>query len=337
MNMQQQALVSIIIPTLNSEKYIHRCLTALQMQTYVNLEILVVDAGSTDGTFAIIDSFQSKLNIECFNIGKSTQSEARNYGIEHATGDFIAFCDSDDFYLPEKIAKQIQLMETQSLDVSYCNVLHFYTDQPDKFFLNQHIDTGDILADCIAFQTINLNAIIVRKSFLLTHSLRFPDGDLGRYGEDGNFIFQLAVHQAHFALLAEALSVVEVRKDSHTQWEIQWKMKLCAIQYRLDAAAKIPVQYQDLLKKTLDSLQWKLVISYWIARKFPEADAVILKLSPKNAAFLMRKLNQVLRYLPQQWVFSTLTKLWAKRQQHIRHVYPTLTADLRTDIKTIFG
>lgn len=335
--MSSHPLVSIIIPTLNSAKYIHRCLKALSMQIYPHIEVLIVDAGSTDATFAIIDQFKSKFTIQCFNIGKSTQSEARNYGIEYANGQYIAFCDSDDFYLPEKISKQIHLMEQQSLDVSYCDVLHFYTDHADRFFLNQHIDTGDILADCIAYQTINLNAVMVRKSFLDAHALRFPDGKLGRYGEDGNFIFQLAVQKARFAKLPEMLSVVEVRKDSHTQWEIQWQMKLCAIEYRLEAKPRIPMQYHDLLDKTVQSLQWKLVVSYWIAKQYQEAENILRAICPPAMGFLISGMCRVLRCFPDRWAYAVLTTLWSRHQKQTRHVYPTLQPSTQKTMQDIFA
>lgn len=87
--------VSIIIPVYNGEKFIADCINSILKQTYSNYEIVLVNDGSIDKTREIIESFDNE-KIHLFNIENNGVSNARNYGMEHATGDFILFVDADD-------------------------------------------------------------------------------------------------------------------------------------------------------------------------------------------------------------------------------------------------
>lgn len=90
--------VSIIVPVYNGEKYIERCLDSLTSQTYSNLEIIVINDGSTDSTLSKIKKYKQIKIIDKENSGVSS---SRNFGIEKMTGDYVFFCDADD-WLDEK-------------------------------------------------------------------------------------------------------------------------------------------------------------------------------------------------------------------------------------------
>ena len=92
--MQRDAIVSVIILTFDSELYIKRAVLSVLNQTYNNIEILIVDAGSTDNTKSIALSLSQ---IVWLDLPESDMGMARNYGVKHSNGDFIMFLDSDDF------------------------------------------------------------------------------------------------------------------------------------------------------------------------------------------------------------------------------------------------
>ena len=93
-----QELVSIIVPIYNVALYLERCLVSLTGQTYKNIEILLVDDGSTDASGALCDLWQSKDHrIQVFHKPNGGLSDARNYGLERASGDYVCFTDSDDW------------------------------------------------------------------------------------------------------------------------------------------------------------------------------------------------------------------------------------------------
>ena len=92
-----QPLISMIIPIYNVEKYLRKCIESAINQTYKNLEILLIDDGSTDLSPIICDEYALKDNrISCFHIKNGGVSAARNYGINHSNGKFIVFVDGDD-------------------------------------------------------------------------------------------------------------------------------------------------------------------------------------------------------------------------------------------------
>lgn len=101
-------LVSVIIPTYNRANVLARALKSVLRQTYDNLEIIVVDDGSTDETEQLILKKFPQINfIKTENKGVSA---ARNLGVEKSSGEYIAFLDSDDEWMPEKIQKQIEML-----------------------------------------------------------------------------------------------------------------------------------------------------------------------------------------------------------------------------------
>ena len=115
-------LVSVIIPVYNRMNTIIRAVNSVLNQTYENIEIIIVDDGSTDKTLEILES----LNNKKINIFKQTHkgaNAARNYGIKKANGKYIAFQDSDDEWLPEKLEYQIKYMIENQYEVCYCPFL----------------------------------------------------------------------------------------------------------------------------------------------------------------------------------------------------------------------
>lgn len=99
-------LVSVIIPTYNRAGVIGRALRSVLAQSYRDVELIVVDDGSTDGTSSVLEQFRSHVTVLCQpNRGVAS---ARNLGLVHARGELIAFLDSDDEWLPDKLARQVE-------------------------------------------------------------------------------------------------------------------------------------------------------------------------------------------------------------------------------------
>ena len=117
------ALVSIITPAFNSEKFIAETIMSVLNQTYQNWEMIIVDDCSTDKTAEIIRSFQEKDSriIYLRNEINKGSAFARNLALKKAKGKWIAFLDSDDLWMPEKLERQIEFMSKNNYNFSYSN------------------------------------------------------------------------------------------------------------------------------------------------------------------------------------------------------------------------
>lgn len=114
-------LVSIIIPCHNVEKYIGECINSVLNQTYSHIEIICVDDGSSDGTKNILNDYQNKFPEKIFFFFQSNQGApfARNKGLSVAKGKWIQFLDADDLLLPEKIHRQVKMINQSNQQVDF--------------------------------------------------------------------------------------------------------------------------------------------------------------------------------------------------------------------------
>ena len=120
-------LISVIMPTYNNGKYIKQAIESIYAQNYDNIEIIVVDDGSTDNTKEILKEYK---NIKYFYIRHKGIPFARNLAIENSNGEYIAFCDSDDYWLPEKINTQIQYFkEHPDCEIVFTSLENFFEDE----------------------------------------------------------------------------------------------------------------------------------------------------------------------------------------------------------------
>lgn len=115
---KNEALVSIVMPAYNCEKYVVEAINSILAQTYRNWELLVLDDGSKDNTLRIIEEFsQNDSRIKALPNGKNMGvSATRNRGIELASGEWIAFLDSDDMWEPEKLEKQFEIVDKEAAE-----------------------------------------------------------------------------------------------------------------------------------------------------------------------------------------------------------------------------
>lgn len=111
--MREKDLISIIVPVYNVEKYLDRCMKSILCQTYKNIEVILVDDGSTDASAVMCDQYQLEDNrIRVFHKPNGGLSSARNYGIEKSKGKFILFVDSDDY------------IGTDFIEILYSEMIH---------------------------------------------------------------------------------------------------------------------------------------------------------------------------------------------------------------------
>lgn len=128
--------ISIIIPVYNVENYIERCIDSLISQSYINLEIILVDDGSTDKSGEICDRYAVVDNrIKVIHIKNSGRGEARNIGLSQANGQYIGFVDSDDWVEKDLYKYMIENIEETKADISICAYYECLDDIKNKKML----------------------------------------------------------------------------------------------------------------------------------------------------------------------------------------------------------
>ncbi len=121
-------MISVIVPVYNVELYLRKCIDSILAQTYRDLEILVVDDGSTDGSGAICDEYAGKDDrIKVFHTENRGLSAARNLGLDNTTGDWIGFIDSDDWIEPDMYEVLLRKAEETRADIIECGCYADYT------------------------------------------------------------------------------------------------------------------------------------------------------------------------------------------------------------------
>ena len=178
--------VSVIVPAYNVENYIEKCLDSLVNQTLKEIEIIVVNDGSTDSTKQKIEGFLSEFpeKIKYLEKENGGLSDARNYGIPYSQGKYIGFVDSDDYVELNMFEEMYKKAEEENSDMVECD---FVWEYPDK----KRIDTGRIYSNkkeaFIYARVVAWNKLI-RKKTLEKANIQFPKGL--RY-EDTEFFYKL--------------------------------------------------------------------------------------------------------------------------------------------------
>ena len=125
--MNKEYDVSVIIPIYNSEEYIEQGIQSVLNQSNIEVELILVNDGSTDGSAGIIDEYAKKYDsVKAIHQENAGVGAARNRGIREATGEYIAYLDSDDFYEPEVLSELIEKCREQELDVLFATYMNFF-------------------------------------------------------------------------------------------------------------------------------------------------------------------------------------------------------------------
>jgi glycosyltransferase involved in cell wall biosynthesis len=132
--------VSVIVPVYNVEQYLEKCVYSIVNQTYKNLEIILVDDGSKDDSGKICDKCATAdERISVIHKTNGGLSDARNCGIERATGKWITFIDSDDYISEYYVDELLNVVKKQNADISICDPVHVFNDMKATFEKNTSI------------------------------------------------------------------------------------------------------------------------------------------------------------------------------------------------------
>ena len=204
--------VTVIVPVYNTAPYLSECVESIRRQSHENLEILLVDDGSTDGGGAICDEFAKvDRRIRVFHQENRGLSAARNRGLDAANGQYICFVDSDDTIGETMVEDLLNTLKSADADMALCNILRNgrATPMPPEI-LGPDAYLEKLLGPEVWYYITMPNRLCRRE---LWDGLRFPEGFLH---EDEAVIYPLAARCRRIAIRAEALYCYRTRPDSIT-------------------------------------------------------------------------------------------------------------------------
>ena len=191
-------LVSVIIPVYNCEKYIEEALNSVYKQTYPNVEIIVVDDGSTDRTLNILEKHKDRIKL--YHQRNSGAAVARNHAIERASGELIAFIDGDDYWHPDKLEIQVKHFERNpEIGVVASKIKYYWPDEkgvypdPEKSFPeNEGYSYAEVFyEEMFVSYMISTISIIMRREVVDRTGMFDPDL---RKGQDQDYWLRAAWH-----------------------------------------------------------------------------------------------------------------------------------------------
>lgn len=265
--MEDEEIVSIIIPVYKVEKYLDRCVESIVNQTYKNLEIILVDDGSPDECPRMCDEWARKDNrIKVIHKENGGQSDARNVGIEAFTGDYILFVDSDDYIDSTMVKKMVDRVRIDNTDMCVCTFSTFKDgEEPNRSYEKQaEIITTEEALFRLTQKEYNVYFVIPCCKLIKRHvisDLRFVKGKI--YEDEfmchhliGNcktisciyeplyFYYTRQGSTTHSRIIEERLSIIEAMKDR--------------LLFTKNNFSHLTVSMQGLVLKTYTTLYCKL-------------------------------------------------------------------------------
>lgn len=189
----ESELVSIIVPVYNVERFLKKCVESIINQTYRNLEIILVDDGSTDSSGELCDTWEAFDNrITVIHKLNGGLSDARNIGLSAANGKYCAFIDSDDFISSDTVERLHFAMREYNCQIAVCNMVRIHEDETTELFYRP-VEKLTILEGWQRFETLKQPSVCNKlfRSELLK-DVQFPKG---KFYED-TFVYHVLAYRA---------------------------------------------------------------------------------------------------------------------------------------------
>lgn len=219
MMLQISALVSVIVPVYCAEKYLKECIESILSQTYKNIELILIDDGSTDASPSICDAYAADNNrVRVFHKDNGGVSSARNLGLEKACGEYIVFVDSDDKAYPTLIEHLISYAAPDRIVLCNYSIIDEkgMRLKPGECLENQeNCEISEVISNVLVYRTMmgSIWRSLFPAGLIHCHQITFPPC---RFSEDQVFLFSVLSHCAGVTILREELYQYRIYNGSTT-------------------------------------------------------------------------------------------------------------------------
>lgn len=255
--------ISIIVPAYNAEKYIKKCLDSLIKQTYKDIEIIVINDGSTDKTEEIVKNYKDK-RIKYFKNKNQGIGKTRNFGIEKAKGNYIMFIDSDDYI--EKRACEVMISKIVScdLDMVVCDFYKEYDDGRIEEIRTPSFEDSSLKENQeIITEYLCPWAKIYKRSLLIDNNIRFVENL--KY-EDAPFVIEAFDKSNKIGKVDECLNYYLIHGNSETTVRDRRCFDIIKIVDKIRKYAKD----KEYLKDKIDRLTVRIITNYTIQQRMQQ-------------------------------------------------------------------
>lgn len=250
--------ISVVMPCFNSRKYIREAIDSVLAQTFRDFEFIIVDAGSVDGTYRILEEYAiTDKRIGLLQSKKRSMGAQYNMGLGAAVGEYIAFIESDDYYVPNMLAKLHETITKQQVDYVKSN-FSFFADLPgERLFVNcaalgesranyyNRILCSAELSDFADYDKYIWHGLY-RKEFLKDNNIRFSETD-GAAFQDAGFVFQILSLAENAYYMKECLyKYRRYALSDHTSEKLSYRFAVNEFGFALDRLRNAEARKFDL-------------------------------------------------------------------------------------------
>jgi glycosyltransferase involved in cell wall biosynthesis len=268
-------MISVIIPTYNRVHWIGNAIRSVLNQTFKEIEIIVIDDGSEDGAEEIVqrDFRQSKIPIKYYKKDHKGCASARNKGIECATGDFIAFLDSDDQWVSEALETLVLVLNSSNADFVYSPAIEVYPNGVERINKPVAAENPDQLAvEHFKVTNVRLGSLLYRKEVFEKMKIWFRE-EL-KHNEDSDFLQRAAIE---FRAAYSSSPTVKVFHHSANKSKDRVSMYRALLQSSEDILRKFPEFKKQLgitAEKRIEEIKKNLLRMLVLSSRFREAREV---------------------------------------------------------------
>ena len=275
--------ISIIVPIYNAEKYLKKCIDSLLEQTKKELEIILINDGSTDNSEEIIKEYKDK-RIKYFKNKNQGIGKTRNFGIEKAEGKYIMFLDSDDYLDKTACEKMYNKVENEDLDVAICDFYKEYDNGNIEEVITPNFNTSslkdnpDIITEYLSpWAKIYSTEMIKKNNIKFVENLKY---------EDAPFVIEALCCANKIGKVDECLNYYLI----HTNSETTVRDRRCFDILKIIDKIRKYTNDKEYLKEKIDKLTVRIITNYTIQQRMQKDKKVAMEFINKAFDYLKKEI-----------------------------------------------
>jgi len=259
--------VSIIIPTYNRSKLLRVALESALAQTYPNIEVIVVDDGSTDDTAMVMTQYAGRVTY--LKQANQDVAAARNTGIRAASGEYLTFLDDDDLIMPTKIERQVRVLASQP-EVGLVHCRFYYADEDGNYLYKAGLlPEGEVLQELVCSNFVWVGAPLIRRQCL--EQVGLFDEEIPAICADWDMWLRIAQAGYRFACVQELLGAYRIQRDSMMSDVAKLEQGMFVVLEKVFSNPQLPASVTALREQAHGKIRFWISCRYYDAGQWDDA------------------------------------------------------------------